>query len=275
MLAKSYDVLVVGARCAGAATAMLLARRGMRVLAIDRAAYGTDTISTHALMRGGVLQLHRWGVLPRIREVATPALRSTSFHYGGEQVTVPIRAADGVDALYAPRRIVLDSALADAAAEAGVEVRHGHTLVALNRHGPEDRVSGAIVLDPGGRPHHVKARLVIGADGVASSVARLVEAPPLRRARAATAVVYGYWSGLATEGYHWHYVPGASLGVIPTNAGQRCVFVAVPPARFRAAGRNNGLSWYRVVLREVAPDFAGQMGAARLAEEARPAGEGP
>ena len=67
-----YDVLVVGARCAGAATAMLMARRGLRVLVVDRAAYGTDTISTHALMRGGVLQLHRWGLLPRLQEMARP-----------------------------------------------------------------------------------------------------------------------------------------------------------------------------------------------------------
>src|SRR4051794_32947561 len=77
-----YDVLVVGARCAGAATAMLLARAGVRVLLVDRADYGSDTLSTHALMRGGVLQLHRWGVLPQVVSVHTPAIRRTSFHYG-------------------------------------------------------------------------------------------------------------------------------------------------------------------------------------------------
>src|SRR5207237_814426 len=90
---RHYDALVVGARCAGAATAMLMARRGMKVLLVDRAAYGTDTMSTHALMRGAVLQLHRWGLLPRLHEVATPAVRSTSFHYGEESITVPIRDA--------------------------------------------------------------------------------------------------------------------------------------------------------------------------------------
>src|SRR5215212_9502993 len=135
-----YDALVVGARCAGAATAMLLARRGLEVLAVDRAAYGADTISTHALMRGAELQLHRWGLLPRLHEVATPAVRSTSFHYGEESITVPIRDANGADALYAPRRTVLDSMLVDAAAAAGVEIRHRHSLVALMRGGPEERV---------------------------------------------------------------------------------------------------------------------------------------
>ena len=112
---QSYDALVVGARCAGAATAMLMARQGLRVLVIDRAGYGTDTISTHALMRGGVLQLHRWGVLPRLREMGTPAVRETTFHYGDEAIAVPIRPANGVDALYAPRRTLLDSTLVDAA----------------------------------------------------------------------------------------------------------------------------------------------------------------
>ena len=75
---ERYDALVVGARCAGAACAMLMARRGMRVLAVDRGGYGNDTLSTHALMRGGVLQLHRWGVLPRLLETGTPAVRRVS-----------------------------------------------------------------------------------------------------------------------------------------------------------------------------------------------------
>jgi flavin-dependent dehydrogenase len=264
MMSQSYDALVVGARCAGAATAMLMARRGMKVLAIDRAAYGTDTISTHALMRGGVLQLQRWGVLPRIREMGTPPVRRTSFHYGEEEVRVDVRPADGVDALYAPRRTVLDSALADAAVEAGAELRHCHTLVALLRRGPEDRVVGAVVLDPAGRPQHVRAGLVVGADGVASSVARLAEAPMLRRTRAAAAVVYGYWSGLPATGFHWHFAPGASAGVIPTNAGQCCVFAAAPPARLRGASRGTPLSWHHAVLAEAAPGLVEELGAARL-----------
>src|SRR5918993_282774 len=98
-----YDALVVGARCAGAATAMLMARRGLRVLAIDRGGYGADTMSTHALMRGGVLQLHRWGVLPRIVAAGTPAVRGTAFQYGDEVLEVAVKPSHGVGALYAPR----------------------------------------------------------------------------------------------------------------------------------------------------------------------------
>jgi choline dehydrogenase-like flavoprotein len=91
LLLSRYDVLVVGARCAGAATAMLMARSGLRVLVIDRGRYASDTTSTHALMRGGVMQLHRWGLLPRIVAAGTPAVRSTEFHYGEDVVQVEIR----------------------------------------------------------------------------------------------------------------------------------------------------------------------------------------
>ena len=75
-----YDALVVGARCAGAATAMLMARCGLKVLVIDRGRYAAGMTSTHALVRGGVMQLHRWGLLPRIVAAGTPAVRNTEFH---------------------------------------------------------------------------------------------------------------------------------------------------------------------------------------------------
>src|SRR5690349_10820495 len=105
---SNFDVLVVGARCAGAATAMLMARCGLRVLVIDRGHYASDTLSTHALMRGGVVQLHRWGLLPRIVAAGTPAVRSTVFHYGDEVLEVGVRPRHGIEALYAPRRTLLD-----------------------------------------------------------------------------------------------------------------------------------------------------------------------
>ena len=110
-----YDVVIAGARCAGAATAMLLARQGARVLLLDRSRYGADTLSTHALMRGGVWQLHRWGLLPRVIAAGTPTVRSATFHLPGGVSTVEIRPKHGVDGLYAPRRTVLDAILVDAA----------------------------------------------------------------------------------------------------------------------------------------------------------------
>ncbi|MGE5413621.1 MAG: FAD-dependent oxidoreductase, partial [Syntrophomonadaceae bacterium] len=99
-----YDAIVVGARVAGAATAMLLARAGLRVLVVERGRLGGDTVSTHALMRGAVLQLHRWGLLGALEAARTPPIRSATFHYGEEDVPVAIKPRDGIDALYAPRR---------------------------------------------------------------------------------------------------------------------------------------------------------------------------
>ena len=91
--ADHYDVIIAGARPAGAATALLLARQGRRVLLVDRGRYGTDTLSTHALMRAGVLQLARWNVLPAIVASGTPAIRSAAFTYDGQSLTVQIGRA--------------------------------------------------------------------------------------------------------------------------------------------------------------------------------------
>jgi 2-polyprenyl-6-methoxyphenol hydroxylase-like FAD-dependent oxidoreductase len=217
---------------------MLMARKGMRVLVVDRGRYGADTISTHALMRGGVLQLHRWGLLPRLRELGTPPVRETTFHYGDETVCVAVKPSNGVDALYAPRRTLLDSTLVDAVRQAGATVWHGHTLVELTRD-PHGCVRGATVLDPTGEVVTIKADLVVGADGIGSTVARLAGAATLHEARHTTAVIFGYFADLELTGYHWWYQPGIAAGAIPTNYGHHCVFAAMPPQRF-GAGSERG-----------------------------------
>lgn len=259
--ATAYDAVVVGARCAGAATAMLLARRGMRVLVLERGQYGTDTLSTHALMRGGVLQLHRWGVLPTLVALATPPVRATTFHYGDEAIEVAIKPANGIDALHAPRRTLLDSVLVDAAREAGAEVRYGMTLADLRDDG-EGRVIGAVALDAEGRLKEFATDLVIGADGIGSAVARLARAEVTHQASHASATVFGYFAGIRDTGYHWHYVEGASVGRIPTNGGRTCVFVSVSPARYRAQILKDREAGFHAVLREVSPALAREVLAA-------------
>jgi flavin-dependent dehydrogenase len=261
-LDSGYDVIVVGARCAGAATAMLLARRGLKVAAIDRSAHGSDTLSTHALMRGGVLQLHRWGVLEAIRAAGTPVIRRTAFHYGDEIVDIAIKPRDGVEGLYSPRRTVLDAALAEAAAEAGADVVRGVRVRDLVRD-PDGRVAGVIAEDRTGAAVTLRAGIVIGADGRSSDVARRVGAEIVRSGRHRTGVIYGYWEGLPHDAYHWHYVPGASAGVIPTNDGLACVFASVPGDRFAAGMRGDLESGYREVLGEAAPALAETLRTAR------------
>ncbi|MFZ2102422.1 MAG: NAD(P)/FAD-dependent oxidoreductase [Oricola sp.] len=222
-----YDAIVVGARCAGAATAMLLARQGARVLMIDSGAQGTDTMSTHALMRGAVMQLTSWGLLDRIERAGTPPIRSTAFVYGSEAIEVEIKPSHGVDALYAPRRYVLDSILVEAAIEAGVDARFGVTCRGL-LHGPDGRVRGILAGVEGGATFSVTGDIVIGADGRRSAVARFVNAAVVRQSDHATSVVYGYFDGIEHRGNRWYFMPGLSAGAIPTNAGQTCVFVAMP-----------------------------------------------
>ncbi|MGC3996467.1 MAG: NAD(P)/FAD-dependent oxidoreductase [Anaeromyxobacter sp.] len=258
----TLDALIVGARAAGAATGLLLARAGLRVAVVDRGQEGQDTLLTHALMRGGVLQLRRWGLLDRLVAAGTPPVRSATFHYGDETVGVQIKPRDGVEALYAPRRTVLDPLLVSAAREAGAEVRHGLALRNLERDGA-GRVVGARLVGLDGAPLRVRAHLVIGADGLGSTVASQVGAAVQRAGHHATAVLYAHLSGLPVEGYHWFYASGVSAGAIPTDAGRTCLFVAVPPARFRAALPDGLEALYREALAEAAPALAARLGAAQ------------
>jgi menaquinone-9 beta-reductase len=258
-----YDVIVVGARPAGAGTALLLARQGARVLLIDRGQYGSDTLSTHALMRGGVLQLLRWGVLPRIVAAGTPPVTQATFIYGDEALAVQVKPRDGVKALFAPRRTVLDRAIVDVAIESGVQAAYGTRVVDLRR-GFDGRVTGAVVADQDDELHEVRAPLVIGADGLRSQVARLVAAPMTRAGRWATANVFGYWSGLPVDGYRWYYSPGLSVGAIPTNGGYTCVFASTPATRFNEIFKHDVAAGYRHVIAQASTDLAEGMRHGRL-----------
>jgi len=258
----NVDVVVVGARCAGASAALLLARAGARVVVVDRGRYGSDTISTHALMRGAVLQLHRWGVLPAIVEQGTPAVTATTFGYSQEDVTVPIEPKYGVDALYAPRRTLLDGLLSAMAVESGAEVIYGVNVDGLITDG-DGRVRG-ITASAGGRRHTIEAGLVIGADGLYSTVARRVGAETLVAGRHAAATLYSYWSGVDEANYRWVFRPRGSIGAIPTNGGT-CVFVAVPAAEFKTRLNGNPTDAYHRLLREICPEFAARLdGATRV-----------
>lgn len=256
---EKYDAVVVGARCAGAATALLLARKGMSVMLVDRDRHGADTLSTLALMRAGVLQLHRWGLLDQVRAAGTPAIRSTSFVYGDENITVPIKPRDGVDALYSPRRTVLDVILVDAAADAGADVFHGPRLVDVMR-GKNGRVTGAVIEERGGTSRQVQAGIVIGADGLKSTVAGLVEAPTYRQGNHSCGVVYAFWPGLENQGNRWHYRPGLSVGAIPTNDGDTCIFAATSSARFHDEVRVDIETGFHRVVGECSQDLAQELG---------------
>jgi flavin-dependent dehydrogenase len=246
-----YDAVIVGARCAGAATALLLARSGAKVLLVDRQAYGSDTMSTHALMRGGVLQLNRWGLIPGIAAANTPAIRATTFHYGSDAIRVAIKPEHGVDCLYAPRRTVLDRHLVDAARKAGADVQHGVIVTEL-LFAPNGRVTGVTLRDANGSRTAIRAGIVIGADGRQSTVAGLVKARTDVECAYSAGLVYGYFENLEQDGSHWYYGANCAAGVIPTNGGH-CVFAAVPAQRFSATFRGDITGGFLQILDATEP----------------------
>src|SRR5688572_3796680 len=127
-----HDVVVVGARAAGAATALLLARLGHDVALLERARFPADTVSTHQIARPGVVQLHRWGLLDPVLASGTPAIRQVTFTTAGESITRAIKHKAGVDLLVAPRRYILDTIVAEAAAQAGAHLRLGTTVAGVH-----------------------------------------------------------------------------------------------------------------------------------------------
>ena len=257
-----YDAIVVGGRIAGASTAMLLARLGHRVLLLERARPGTDTLSTHALMRAGVVQLHRWGLLARLRAAGTPPIKKTTIQYGDNPIHIPIKAAGGVDALYAPRRTVLDRLVVEAAEEAGAEVRFGVRVADLHRD-DRGRVLGVRGSDELGRALSVRAPLTIGADGLRSLVARRTGARVYKRGRFSGAMVYGYFEGIVTDGYEWYFRPGLSGGLIPTNGRLTCAWAGAPTARFRSDLFRAGLPAPEAVLSALDPEAGRRVLSAR------------
>jgi flavin-dependent dehydrogenase len=223
------EVVVVGARAAGSATAMLLAQQGHDVVVVDRAQFPSDTLSTHALSRGGVVQLSRWGLLGEVLDSGAPPIRQASFHARGERIVKAVKDRAGVDLMIAPRRHILDTLLADAAMGAGAEYRFGSTVTDLRFDG--GRVTGIAGRDEGGAPFEIDARFVIGADGVRSRVARAAGAELTEVRSPGAATFYAYFAGLDWDGFEFHLGDDGFAGVFPTHGGEANVWISSPVDR--------------------------------------------
>ena len=231
-----YDVIVVGARCAGAPLAMLLARAGHRVALVDRTSFPSDTMSTHFLWQRGAARLHAWGLLGRLRERGCEPIREITFDVCPVQMTGIGPAVSGVADTYCPRRTVLDTRLAEAAMEAGAELIEGFAVRDVLW--SAGQVAGVRGHRQGGAESAMQARVVVGADGLHSTIARRVGARTDQQVQPLTAVYYSYWSGLGNLGAAFHARPGRLILVWPTNDDLTCIYVAWPQQEFHYVRRD-------------------------------------
>src|SRR5829696_2866712 len=260
-MTTDYDAIVVGARCGGSPTAMLLARSGYRVLLVDKATFPSDTMSTHLAHPPAVAALARWGILERLEATNCPPITRYSFDFGPVTVAGTPRAVEGADKAYCPRRIVLDAMLVEAAVEAGAELREGFTVeeVVID----DGRVTGIRGHAKGGDTVTERAKVVVGADGKHSLVAKAIEPESYNEVPPLAPAYYAYWSGLPTDGVDTYIRAESRRGwaAVPTHDDLTCVVQGTPQADFATTKKDVEGTYLEGF--ELAPEFAERIRAAK------------
>jgi 2-polyprenyl-6-methoxyphenol hydroxylase-like FAD-dependent oxidoreductase len=264
-----YDAVVIGARVAGSPTAMLLARKGYRVLLVDRASFPSDTMSTHQIQLPGSVALKRWGLLERVVATGLPAAERVRMEMDSVVVEGRFPALEGVTGVYSPRRYLLDQILLDAAEAAGAEVRVDCLIQELLWE--DGRVVGVRGRIKDGATFSERAGVVIGADGRHSLVAKAVDAPKYDEQPTLTCGYYAYWDGVPVQGGEIYRMGRRMLGAWPTNDGLTMIYVAWPAAEFDAF-RADVEGRYMATI-DLVPDLAERVRAGRRAERILGSGE--
>ena len=247
-----YDAIVIGARCAGSPTAMLLARKGYRVLLVDRDRFPSDHMSTHWIHQPGVAQLERWGLRERLAATGCPPITSITIDLGPFALRGTPPPSGDVAEAYSPRRTVLDKLLVDAAVEAGAELRERFSVQNLVFDG--DHVSGITGRSAAGTTVTEQARMVIGADGIHSLVARQVGAPTYNTKPTHICAYYSYWSGVPLDGVEFYPREHRAFGVIPTHHGLAVIIAGWPHDEFHTIRADIEGNFLKIL--ELAPALA-------------------
>jgi flavin-dependent dehydrogenase len=266
-----YDAIIVGARCAGSPLAMLLAQKGYSVLLTDKSFFPSDTISTHHVHQPGVARLKRWGLLEELRSTGCPAVTEMSFDVGPFALKAAPPPAEGVAESFAPRRRVLDDILVRAAERAGAEVREGFSIREATFDG--HRVNGIRGEMRGGAVVTEKARIVIGADGRHSTVARSVAAPFYNQRPKLTCNYYSYWSGVQIDHTELYVRERRMFVADPTNDGLTTVVAVLPVDEFQRV-RSDLENQFMKEL-ELVPALADRLSAGKREEPFRGTGDIP
>ena len=258
-----YDAIVVGARCAGSPTAMLLARQGYRVLLVDRARFPSDTVSTHIIWPHGAEVLDRWGLLERLAATGCPPVaRRMTFDVGPFALVGGIPGVNRDRGGFCPRRTVLDKLLVDAAGEAGADVREAFTVEGLVWDG--DEVVGIRGHTRTGPGIEERARIVIGADGRHSVVAAGVRAAEYDVVAPRTTFYYSYFSGFDADDLEQYVRDHQGAACFPTHDGLTLIAAVWPSARFHEVRAD--IEGHVRKVHESAPTVAERMQAARREE---------
>ena len=240
-MSEAFDVIVVGARCAGSSLAALLARSGVKVCVLDKDSFPSDTPSTHAVQPVGVRVLDRLGVLNDLTRVSPP-LRSGRLIFDDAVARVP--DIEGITGSYviSARRGVMDELLAEAARKSGAEVRTETRVLELVTE--RGRVAG--VRTPEGE---LRSRMVIGADGTHSFVARAVGAEEYYPTENGRLFMWAYYEADPTGGEMWigKRADWAYL-VTPCDSGL-CLVGACPSIGRRDEARGNREGVYEEGIR--------------------------
>jgi 2-polyprenyl-6-methoxyphenol hydroxylase-like FAD-dependent oxidoreductase len=253
-----YDAIIVGARCAGSPTAMLLARAGHRVLLVDKATFPSDKLSTHYIQPPGVKLLEEWGLLDAVAATNAPPITRFAVYSGDTLLMQP--PMDGV--AYCPRRYLLDKILVDAAADAGAELREAFRVDEIMMEG--ETVTGIAGHTRDGAVVREAARFVVGAEGHHSLVADTVRAPKYREREALTGAYYSYFSGVGMTGAEIYVSDRGGVLAFPTNDDLVCIAAGRGREQFHAyrAAIEETFFW----ILEGSPSFAAKVRAGKRVE---------